>query len=48
MFKPNREANQIRRDASGSLLLLAQLLVGGGGWVDRQAAGIAHVGEVCK
>jgi len=36
------------RDAGGALLLLAQLRVRGGGWVDGQAACVAQVRHVVE
>ena len=42
----HREAHEVGRDAGGGLLVGDELLVGGGGRVDREAAHVAHVGEV--
>jgi hypothetical protein len=45
ILDPNREPDQLRRDPRGSLLLGAELLVGGGRGVDDQRLRVSHVGE---
>src|SRR5262249_51446760 len=46
IFQADRETNHVVGDAAGNLLLVAELLVGGGGGMDHQALGVADVGEV--
>ena len=46
VFDPHREAHQVLRYAGFQLLLVAQLLVRGGGGMDDQALGIAQVRQV--
>ena len=48
IFDADAQADEIGRHAGGDLFLLAQLAVGGGGGMDGQALGIAHVGQVAE
>ena len=46
VFDPNREADEVRRDAGGDLFLGRELLVGGGTRMDHQALGVADVRQM--
>ena len=44
VLNANRDSNHGGGDARGRLFVFAQLLVGGGGWMDHEGFGISNVG----
>src|SRR4051794_14910437 len=48
IFKPDTQADEIGGYAGAELLLFVELAVSGRSRVDRQALGVAHVGQVAE